>query len=83
MRVNKLYANLKKRVFCAPQILVLGCFVSKDGVREDPEKIAFICSFPTDKYPIELRQWLGFSNYLHNHTKDYAGSIHPLSSLLK
>ena len=32
MRDNKLYANLKKRVFCAPEIPVLGCYVSKSGV---------------------------------------------------
>ncbi|CAI5708825.1 unnamed protein product [Peronospora destructor] len=43
MRENKLYANLKKCVFCAPEIPVLGCY----------------------------------------YTKDYAGSIQPLSSLLK
>ena len=38
MREIKLYANLKKRVFCAPGIPVLGCYVSKEGVRADPEK---------------------------------------------
>ncbi|KAE8960431.1 hypothetical protein PR002_g30215 [Phytophthora rubi] len=37
MRENKLYANLKKCVFCAPEIPVLGCYVSKNGVRADPE----------------------------------------------
>ncbi|KAE9256145.1 hypothetical protein PF002_g2011 [Phytophthora fragariae] len=58
MRENKLYANLKKCVFCAPEIPVLGCYVSKNG-------------------------WLGLANYLHKYTKDYAGLIQPLSSLLK
>ncbi|KAE9212229.1 hypothetical protein PF002_g18309 [Phytophthora fragariae] len=33
MRKNKLYATLKKCVFCAPEIPVLGCYVSKSGVR--------------------------------------------------
>ncbi|KAE9273797.1 hypothetical protein PR003_g29794, partial [Phytophthora rubi] len=51
-RENKLYANLKKCIFCAPEIPVLGCYVSKNG-------------------------------YLHTYTKDYAGLIQPLSSLLK
>ncbi|CAI5746371.1 unnamed protein product [Peronospora destructor] len=60
MRENKLYANLKKCIFCALKIPVLGCY-----------------------NPTELRQWLGLANYLHKHTKDYAGSIQPLSSLLK
>ncbi|KAE8876468.1 hypothetical protein PF003_g39389 [Phytophthora fragariae] len=83
MRENNLYANLKKCVFCAPEIPVLGCYVSKNGVRADPEKISSICSWPTPRSPIELRQWLGLANYLHKYTKDYAGLIQPLSSLLK
>ncbi|KAE8878100.1 hypothetical protein PF003_g37831 [Phytophthora fragariae] len=82
MRENKLYANLKKCVFCAPEIPVLGCYVSKSGVRADPEKISSICSWPTPKNQTELRQWLGLANYLHKYTKDYAGLIQPMSSLL-
>ncbi|KAE9182726.1 hypothetical protein PF002_g26909 [Phytophthora fragariae] len=83
MRENKLYANLKKCVFCAPEIPVLGCYVNKSGVRADPEKISSICSWPTPKNQTELRQWLGLANYLHKYTKDYAGLIQPMSSLLK
>ena len=59
MRDNKLYANLKKCVVCAPEIPVLGCYVSKSGVRADPEKVSSIFSWPTPKNPTELRQWLG------------------------
>ena len=51
MRENKLYANLKKCVFCAPEIPVLGCYVSKSGVRADPEKVSSICSWLTPKNP--------------------------------
>ncbi|CAI5734652.1 unnamed protein product [Peronospora farinosa] len=39
MRANKLYANLKKCVLCAPKIPVLGCYVNKKAVRADIEKI--------------------------------------------
>ncbi|OWZ19522.1 polyprotein [Phytophthora megakarya] len=42
MRENKLYANLRKCIFCAPEITVLERYVSRDGVRADPEKIAAI-----------------------------------------
>ncbi|KAE9057207.1 hypothetical protein PF010_g31462 [Phytophthora fragariae] len=83
MRENKLYANLKKCVFCAPEIPVLGCYVSKSGVRADPEKISSILSWPTPKNQTELHQWLGLANYLHKYTKDYAGLIQLMSSLLK
>ncbi|KAE8963394.1 hypothetical protein PR001_g29386 [Phytophthora rubi] len=83
VRENKLYANLKKCIFCAPEIPVLSCYGRKNGVRADPEKISSICSWPTPTSPTELRQWLGLANYLHKYTKDYAGLIQPLSSLLK
>ena len=49
VRENKLYANLKKCIFCAPEIPVLGCYVSKEGVRADPEKISSICSWLTPR----------------------------------
>ncbi|GMF54756.1 unnamed protein product [Phytophthora fragariaefolia] len=83
MRENKLYANLKKCVFGVPGIPVPGCYVSKNGVRADPEKVLSICSWPTPTTPTELRQWLGLANYLHKYTKEYAGLIQPSSSLLK
>ncbi|KAG2785146.1 hypothetical protein PC129_g18690 [Phytophthora cactorum] len=44
MRENKLYANLKKSIFCAPEIPLLGSYVSKEGVRADPDKIEAICA---------------------------------------
>ena len=37
LRENSLYCNLKKCVFGAAEIPILGCFVSADGVRADPE----------------------------------------------
>ena len=82
MRDNKLYVNLKKCVFCAPKILMLGRYVSKSRVRADPEKLSSIFSWPTPKYSTELRQWRGLANYLLKRTKDYSGSILPLSLLL-
>ncbi|OWZ07537.1 Retroelement, partial [Phytophthora megakarya] len=72
MRDNKRYANLKKCIFCAPDIPVLGCYVSKNGVRADPEKVTSICSWLTPMSPTELPQWLGMTNYLHKYTKNYA-----------
>ena len=39
MREHKLCANLKKCVFAANEMPLLGCNVGKHGVRPDPEKI--------------------------------------------
>ncbi|POM64685.1 Retrovirus Polyprotein [Phytophthora palmivora] len=83
VRENKLYTNLKKCAFCAPEIPVLGCYVGKKGVRADPEKVSSICLWPTPTSLTEFRQWLGLANDLHKYTNNYAGLIQPLSSLLK
>ncbi|POM69953.1 Pol protein [Phytophthora palmivora] len=44
MRANKLYANIDKCVFAAEKIEVLGCFVSRVGVRTDPGKVKAIAA---------------------------------------
>ena len=46
MHENKLYANLKKYIFCAREIPVLGRYVSAKGICADQEKISLICSWP-------------------------------------
>ncbi|KAF1319508.1 reverse transcriptase, partial [Globisporangium splendens] len=83
MRENKLYANLKKCMFFAPEIPVLGCFVGKSGVRVDPEKVKAIDDWPVPKNVKQLRQWLGLANYLHKYTRNYAVLVQPLTQLLK
>jgi hypothetical protein len=83
MRENKLYANLKKCMFFAPEIPVLGCFVGKSGVRVDPEKVKAIDDWPVPKNVKQLRQWLGLANYLHKYTRNYAALVQPLTKLLK
>ncbi|KAF1317464.1 reverse transcriptase, partial [Globisporangium splendens] len=83
VRENKLYANLKKCMFFAPEIPVLGCFVGKSGVRVDPEKVKAIDDWPVPKNVKQLRQWLGLANYLHKYTRNYAALVQPLTQLLK
>ena len=83
MRENALYANLKKCVFSATEIPVLGCFVGKDGVRADPEKVRAVSEWPTPRNVKDLRKWLGLANYLHRFSKNYAALARPLTTLLK
>ena len=80
---NGLYCNLRKSVIGASEIPVLGCYVGKNGVRADPEKIKTIVDWPVLKSVKELRQWLGLANYLHKYSKNYAGKAKPLADLLK
>ncbi|KAG2926318.1 hypothetical protein PC115_g7934 [Phytophthora cactorum] len=45
MRKHKLYANLKKCIFGASEIPILGCLVGKNGVRPDPEKFLGLATY--------------------------------------
>ena len=83
MSKNKFYANIKKCTFGAPEIPILGCFVGKNGVRPDPEKVKAIQDWPKPTNVKELRQFLGLANYLHKFAKNYANTIHPLTQLLR
>ncbi|KAG6585071.1 reverse transcriptase [Phytophthora cinnamomi] len=83
MRKHKLYANLKKCIFGASEIPVLGCLVGKNGVRPDPEKVRVINEWPTPSNVKERRQFLGLATCLCKYVEDYAGKIRPLSQLLK
>ncbi|KAG2908902.1 hypothetical protein PC118_g22402 [Phytophthora cactorum] len=83
MRKHKLYANLKKCIFRASEIPILGCLVGKNSVRPDPEKVRVISEWPTLSNVKELRQFLGLATYLFKYVENYAGKIRPLSQLLK
>ncbi|KAE9083768.1 hypothetical protein PF007_g21775 [Phytophthora fragariae] len=76
MRKHKLYANLKKCIFGASEIPVLGCLVGKNGVRPDPGKVRVINEWLTSSNVKELR-------YLCKYMSNYAGKIRPLPQLLK
>ncbi|KAF1322236.1 reverse transcriptase, partial [Globisporangium splendens] len=83
MRKYKLYANIQKCMFGVDEIPVLGCFVGKNGVRPDPEKIKAINDWPVPTSQKDLRKFLGLATYLHKYSQNYADIIRPLSSLLK
>lgn len=83
MREHKLFGNLKKCIFAASEIPVLGCFVGKNGVRPDPEKIKAVKEWPAPVDVKGLRKFLGLVAYLHKYSRKYAEFTVSLSRLLK
>jgi hypothetical protein len=83
LREHKLYVNLKKCIFGAEEIPVLGCYVGKHGVRVDAEKVRAVCDWPIPTSVKDMRKFLGLANYLHKYSKNYADIVRPLSDLLK
>ena len=66
MLEHKLNANLKKCIFAASEIPLLGCIVGKHGVRPYPEKIKAITDWPVPVDVKGLRTFLSLAAYLHN-----------------
>uniref|UniRef100_A0AAV1TR62 Reverse transcriptase domain-containing protein n=1 Tax=Peronospora matthiolae TaxID=2874970 RepID=A0AAV1TR62_9STRA len=83
MREHKLFANLKKCIFAANEIPLLGCIVGKHGVRPDPEKIKSISDWPVPADVKGLRKFLGLAACLHKYSRNYAEMTVHLSRLLK
>ncbi|GMF50626.1 unnamed protein product [Phytophthora fragariaefolia] len=83
MRENHLYANINKCIFGADEIPFLRCFLGKDGVRADPEKVCAIAQWPVPVSQRDLRKWLGLTNYLHKYSDNYAEMARPLTNRLK
>ena len=83
MREHKLYANLKKCIFAASEIPLLGCIVGKHGIRPDPEKIKAITDWPVPTKIKGLRKFLGLAAYLHKYSHNYDEMTVHLSRLLK
>ena len=84
MRKHKLYANVKRCIFAASEIPLLGCIVGKHGVRPDPEKIKAITDWPVPVDVKGLRKFLRQAAYLHKYSPIFYSemTVH-LSCLLK
>ena len=75
----QLYVSLQKCVIGVPEIPVLGCIVGAHGVRADPGKVKAVKEWPVPLHVKDLRQLLGFADYLHKYSKNYAEQTKPLS----
>ena len=71
MRKHKMYANLKKCIFAAIEIPLLGCIVGKHGMRPDPEKIKAIIDWLVPVDVKGLGKFLGFAAYLHKYSRNH------------
>lgn len=83
LRVNKLYAKMKKCSFLQTSTEYLGHLVNQDGIRTDPKKTKAICDWPHPTDLHELQQFLGLANYYRCFVYHYSEITLPLTNLLK
>lgn len=69
----------RKELFFQKFVRYLGHVVSEEGMKTDPDKIAALTTWPRPKNSLELKSFLGFTDYYHRFIKDYSKISRPLN----
>ena len=64
------------------EVIYLGHVVSKDDIQTNPKKVEAIHKWPVPSNVMEVRSFLGFTNYYHRFIKKYAQVVKPLYKLI-
>ena len=68
--------------FFRQELTYLGHVMSKDGIKTDPKKVGAIHKQPVATNVMEVRRFLGFTNYYQQFIKKYAQVVKPLYKLI-
>ncbi|CAM8979409.1 unnamed protein product [Rhodiola kirilowii] len=83
LRLENLYANLKKCTFCTDQVVFLGFVVSSQGLKVDEKKIKAIQDWPTPTTIGHVRSFHGLASFYRRFVKDFSIVATPLTSVIK
>ena len=83
LRQHRLYLNPDKCTFCQAEIIYLGNFIGRHGVRPTPERTQTIGKWPEPLNVAELRSFMGFVGFLRRYIRDMAQIAAPLNVLTK
>ena len=82
-REHKLKLNAQKSEFCVSEIPFLGYKISEKGLSIDPEKLTALDKYKQPTSKKELKQYLGFVNFLKRSVPSFSLIARPLYRLLR
>jgi hypothetical protein len=83
LREARLFANLKKCIFCTDRVSFLGYVVTPQGIEVDEAKIEAIKSSPIPATLTQLRSFLGLAGFYRCFVTDFSTITVPLNDLMK
>jgi hypothetical protein len=83
LREARLFANLKKCIFCTDRVSFLGYVVTPQGIEVDEAKIEAIKSSPIPATLTQLRSFLSLAGFYRCFMTDFSTIIVPLNDLMK
>ncbi|MCO5570946.1 hypothetical protein L7F22_024676 [Adiantum nelumboides] len=83
LRERKWYAKMEKCVFAVPEVEFLGFIVTADGLKVDPKKVEAVVNWPVPRSTSNVREFVGFAQYLRRSIKDFSLILAPVTDTTK
>ena len=80
---NDLYMKPEKCTWKVQKVNFLGVVMGQEKIEMEEDKVAGVLNWPVPKTVIDIRKFLGLTNYYRRFVKDFAKLAQPLNNLTR